>query len=98
MNRFKEFFTKFLPEVAAEMRKTSFPSRPEVVGTTGVVLITSVIFAVYLWVVDLAGDRLIVHRKPTANGYADVRSVARGETISPLAFPDVTSTADEILG
>ena len=53
MNRIKEFFTKFLPEVAAEMRKTSFPSRQEVVGTTGVVLVTSVIFAVYLWGVDL---------------------------------------------
>ena len=53
MNRIKEFFTKFLPEVVAEMRKTSFPSRQEVVGTTGVVIITSVIFAVYLWGVDV---------------------------------------------
>ena len=53
MNRFKNFFTQFLPEVVAEMRKVSFPSRPEVIGTTGVVLITSFIFAVYLWGVDL---------------------------------------------
>ena len=53
MNRFKEFFTKFLPEVVAEMRKTSFPSRQEVMGTTGVVLITSFIFAIYLWGVDV---------------------------------------------
>jgi len=53
MNRIKEFFTKFLPEVVAEMKKTSFPSRQEVVGTTGVVLVTSFIFAVYLWGVDV---------------------------------------------
>jgi preprotein translocase SecE subunit len=53
MNRLKNFFTVFLPEVVAEMRKVTFPSRQEVVGTTGVVLVTSVIFAVYLWGVDL---------------------------------------------
>ena len=53
MNRLKYFFTQFLPEVVAEMRKVSFPSRQEVIGTTGVVLVTSVIFAVYLWGVDV---------------------------------------------
>ena len=53
MNRLKTFFTEFLPEVVAEMRKVSFPSRQEVIGTTGVVLVTSTIFAVYLWGVDL---------------------------------------------
>ena len=53
MNRLKNFFTVFLPEVVAEMRKVTFPSRQEVIGTTGVVLVTSVIFAVYLWGVDV---------------------------------------------
>ena len=53
MNRLKNFFTQFLPEVVAEMRKVTFPSRQEVIGTTGVVLVTSVIFAVYLWGVDV---------------------------------------------
>jgi preprotein translocase subunit SecE len=52
MNRFKNFFTQFLPEVVAEMRKVTFPSRQEVIGTTGVVLITSSIFAIYLWAAD----------------------------------------------
>jgi Uma2 family endonuclease len=51
-----------------------------------------------LWVLDLAGDRVIVHREPTSDGYADVRTIVRGESVSPLAFPDVTFTADEILG
>jgi preprotein translocase subunit SecE len=44
---------QFLGEVRSEMRKVTFPSRDEVVGTTIVVVVTSVIFAVYLWIADL---------------------------------------------
>jgi len=51
-----------------------------------------------LWVVDLPGDGVVVHCEPTADGYASVRTLARGETIAPLAFPDVSFTVDEILG
>jgi Uma2 family endonuclease len=51
-----------------------------------------------LWVIDLPGNRVIVHREPTPTGYANVTSITRGETISALEFPDVTFTADEILG
>ncbi len=43
----------FLTEVRSEIRKVTFPSRDEVVGTTVVVLVTSVIFAVYLWLADM---------------------------------------------
>jgi preprotein translocase subunit SecE len=43
---------EFLGEVRSEMRKVSFPTRDEVVGTTIVVVVTSAIFAVYLWVAD----------------------------------------------
>ena len=43
---------EFLGEVRTEMRKVSFPSRPEVMGTTVVVIVTSFIFAVYLWIAD----------------------------------------------
>ncbi len=53
---------------------------------------------VELWIVDVPHDRLVVHREPTADGYASVETVNRGETVRPLAFPDVTFTADEILG
>jgi preprotein translocase subunit SecE len=42
----------FLGEVRSEMRKVSFPTREEVIGTTIVVIVTSVIFAVYLWIAD----------------------------------------------
>ena len=47
---------EFLSEVRTEMRKVSFPTRDEVVGTTIVVLVTSVIFGIYLF----AADRIIV--------------------------------------
>jgi preprotein translocase subunit SecE len=45
---------RFLAEVRTEMSKVSFPSRDEVVGTTMVVLVASVLFAIYLWIADLA--------------------------------------------
>jgi preprotein translocase subunit SecE len=47
---------EFLSEVRTEMRKVSYPTRDEVVGTTIVVLITSVIFGIFLF----ASDRIIV--------------------------------------
>jgi len=51
-----------------------------------------------LWVVDIPHDRVVIHREPTADGYASVESLTRGASIAPLAFPDVTFTADELLG
>ena len=56
LTKVREFFVsipRFLSEVKAEMKKVSFPSRDEVVGTTLVVLVTSFIFAFYLWLADL---------------------------------------------
>ncbi|HKI85110.1 MAG TPA: preprotein translocase subunit SecE [Thermoanaerobaculia bacterium] len=45
--------TTFLTEVRAEMKKVTFPSRQEVMSMTVVVIITSVIFAVFLWLSDI---------------------------------------------
>jgi Uma2 family endonuclease len=50
------------------------------------------------WVLDIDGDRLIVLRDPADGQYRRRRELRRGETISPLAFQDVTLTVDEILG
>jgi preprotein translocase subunit SecE len=47
---------EFLSEVRTEMRKVSFPARDEVVSTTIVVVVTSVVFAAFLFV----ADRLII--------------------------------------
>ena len=52
MERLKRF-KQFLVEVWAELKKTTWPSRQEVYGTTVVVIVTVIICAVYLWVVDL---------------------------------------------
>ena len=43
----------FLSETRSEVKKVTFPSRDEVMSTTVVVVITSVIFAFYLWLADI---------------------------------------------
>lgn len=45
-------FPAFLKEVQMEVKKTSFPSRNEVINTTSVVVVIVLIFGVYLWVAD----------------------------------------------
>ena len=40
-------------DVISEMKKVTWPSTPEVVNTTVVVIIATVIFAMYLWGCDL---------------------------------------------
>lgn len=51
-----------------------------------------------LWVLDQRGDRLVVHRQPTPRGYATVRTLTRGQSIAPLAFPDIAFVVDELMG
>lgn len=46
-------FTTFLAETRSEIKKVTFPSRDEVIVTTIVVVVTSFIFAFYLWVSDI---------------------------------------------
>jgi len=49
----------FFRDTNSEMRKVTWPGRPEVVGTTVVVIISTIIFAVYLWGCDLIFFKLI---------------------------------------
>ena len=44
---------EFFRDTASEMKKVTWPSRSEVVGTTVVVIVSTIIFAVYLWLCDL---------------------------------------------
>ncbi len=46
-------FRQFVTEVWAELKKTTWPSQHEVYGTTLVVIVTVLICAFFLWVVDL---------------------------------------------
>ena len=48
-NRSKEFLT----EVWSELKRTTWPSRKEVYGTTVVVIIMVVLCSVYLWMIDM---------------------------------------------
>ena len=51
-----------------------------------------------LWLVDIPAGVLDVQRAPSADGYRDVRTLRRGESLNTLAFPDVTLAVDDILG
>jgi len=48
----------FLVEVRAEMKKVSFPSRSEVISTSIVVVVTSAIYGLFLWIADIVIVRL----------------------------------------
>ena len=52
MERFKRL-KQFLVEVWSELKKTTWPGKKEVYGTTVVVIVTVLICAFYLWIVDL---------------------------------------------
>jgi len=49
LRRFRQYAT----EVWSELKKTTWPNKNEVYGTTVVVIVTVLICAFYLWVVDL---------------------------------------------
>ena len=51
-----------------------------------------------VWLVDLGAGVIEVYRGPGAEGYGEVRVVGRGQTLSPLAFPDLGLRAEELLG
>jgi preprotein translocase subunit SecE len=44
----------FLTEVRNEMKRVTWPTRREVYATTVVVILVSIFFGLYLWVVDLS--------------------------------------------
>jgi preprotein translocase subunit SecE len=49
----------FLTEVRNELKRVTWPSRKEVYATTVVVILTSIFFGVYLWLVDLGFGRIV---------------------------------------
>ena len=56
INKPKEWVTTLregYKDVLAEMKKVTWPNRNEVVSTTVVVIVATVVFAVYLWGCDV---------------------------------------------
>ena len=51
-----------------------------------------------VWLVDLPGDAVERYREPGAEGYADIRTAKRGETLTPVRLPSVVLKVDDILG
>ena len=50
------------------------------------------------WIVDLAGDQILVMRSPGPAGYGDVRALHRGERLHIEAMAGVELEAADILG
>jgi len=48
-----------MTEVRGELKRTSWPSWKEVRGTTAVVVVTVFIFALFLWIVDIALSNML---------------------------------------
>jgi Uma2 family endonuclease len=51
-----------------------------------------------VWIVDLAGGVVDIHREPSAGGYRVSRHARRGEDVAPATFPDVVLAVNDILG
>jgi len=54
-----EKISKFLKEVNAELRKVTWPSKDEIVGSTIVTIVVSVIVALFIGIVDQALTAII---------------------------------------
>jgi preprotein translocase subunit SecE len=50
---------RFLTDVRSELARVTWPTRREVWATTVVVILTSLLFGVYLYAVDIALTRLV---------------------------------------
>ena len=51
-----------------------------------------------LWIVDVAGERILVLRSPSPAGYGESVAVPRGASLAPEAFPDVVVGTEDLLG
>ncbi|HEX2174118.1 MAG TPA: Uma2 family endonuclease [Dehalococcoidia bacterium] len=51
-----------------------------------------------VWVLDLNGRDVIVFRDPAPAGYRSIDTYRGGDRLSPGSFPDLSFTADQILG
>ena len=51
-----------------------------------------------VWIQDVNRDVLLVFRDPRGEGYATSAELRRGDSISPLAFPEIRFPLEDILG
>ena len=51
-----------------------------------------------VWIDDLQNDVVLVFRNPLVDGYQTTMTLQRGDTISPIAFPNNSFAIDDLLG
>ena len=51
-----------------------------------------------VWIEDLKHDLILVFRDPEGSQYRTQFTLRRGESISPLAFPDASFLVDDLIG
>lgn len=51
--------TNFITEVKVELQKVSWSSRSELIGSTGIVIISTTLLAIFIGIVDLILSRFI---------------------------------------
>lgn len=42
-----------------------------------------------VWIADVQGQRVLVHREPRGDRFASMREIGRGGGVAPVAFPDL---------
>jgi Uma2 family endonuclease len=50
------------------------------------------------WIEDISNDALLVFRDPKDDGYTTSLTLRRGDTVSPLAFPEISFRVEDFLG
>jgi Uma2 family endonuclease len=50
------------------------------------------------WIEDIKGDELLVFRNPVEDRYQSALRFHRNQTLSPVAFPDIPFSVDQLLG
>lgn len=53
---------------------------------------------VEVWIVDVVGQRVLVHTDPIDGAYVKVREAEPGEQLRPVALPELTIGVEEIFG
>jgi Uma2 family endonuclease len=51
-----------------------------------------------VWLIDLIADYIEVYRKPSSQGYEEIRRFQRGQSLFCQAFPDLELSVNDILG
>jgi preprotein translocase subunit SecE len=55
----KEKIVNFFTDVAKEMEKVTWPAREELMESTKIVIVVSLVIAVFAWVVDFAVSEVL---------------------------------------